>query len=150
MYSLSMKIKLLTICLFLFSSISWSGEIDGKSIICSKNTGHVYHSGLTGYRFVNGKVNVDIPREFGMAKLEADSLRTTPNYIYWRGGLRVRLDRKTLVLDGEHSDGKYIFWMQCEAMPNIKTYNKKMKKYLQEYIKEFNRLDKILKKGNKI
>ena len=147
-----MKTKLLTICLLLFSSISWSGEIDGKSIICSKNNGHVYHSGLTGYRFVNGKVNVDIPREFGMAELEADSLRTTPNYISWYGGVRARLNRKTLVLEREHTSHKdgYIFWKQCEAIPNIKTYNKKMKKHLQEYIKEFNRLDKILRKGNKI
>ena len=106
-----MKIKLLTICLLLFSSISWSGEIDGKSIICSRDNGHVYHSGLTGYRFVNGKVKVDTPREIGMINLEAESLHTTPNYIEWEAGVRARLNRKTLVLEREytsHKDG-YIF-----------------------------------------
>ena len=147
-----MKTKLLTICLLLFSSISWSGEIDGKSIICSRDNGHVYHSGLTGYRFVNGKVEIDMPREWGMVDFEALDYHTTPDYISWYGGVRARLNRKTLVLEREytsHQDG-YIFWKQCEAMPNIKTYNKKMEKYLQEYIKEYNRKDKILRKGNKI
>ncbi|MDA7842086.1 hypothetical protein N9A44_00500 [Gammaproteobacteria bacterium] len=135
-----MKTKLLTICLLLVTSISWSGEIDGKSIICNKDT---------GYRFVSGMVEVDAIREFGIANLEAGYYHTNPDYISWRGGVRARLNRKTLVLEREYQDG-YIYWKQCEVMPNIKEYNKQLEKYLQKYIKEFNRKDKILKKGNKI
>ena len=140
-----MKTKLLTICLLLFTSISWSGEIDGKSIICDKRN---------GYKFVSEKIEMDriteLNRlEFGIKYFKLGSYITTHDFIKWKTEVWFRLNRKTLVLEQE-SMGKYIYLMQCEVMPNIKAYNKQMEKYVQEYIKEFNRKDKILRKGNKI
>ena len=142
-----MKTKLLTICLLLFSSISWGDELDGKMLICNKfdSIKHPY-----GFKFLTNNVTGEyINEQAQIIKIDGrhknNSYRKTLTHIYWWDNAW-RLDRKTLELFNGDELAVWKSVRTCEVYLNKHSYDTAMENYRLEQQKK---IENIIK-DNKI
>ena len=142
-----MKTKLLTICLLLFTSISWGDELDGKMLICNK-FGSIKHP--YGFKFLKNNVIGEYINEqaqiikFGGRYKNKPYHKTLTHIFWWDGGWR--LDRKTLELS---NGADYPVWKSvrtCKVYLNNYSYDTAIENYRLE---QYKKIENIIK-DNKI
>ncbi len=161
--------KYLLILLFLFSTHSFSGEIDGKGIDClfkvkrgEEQKMYWFNNGLVSqvtstYKVKDGrpeikiKPNIDIKEEKKLKEIKPipdfsiNEYNADADYIYWKAILNYKLNRKNLkiTVDGEK---KNLSKGTCRAFVGFEEVEKRQEELLQKAKDEYNKA----REGNKI